>query len=146
MRELVEAEKTATALVKALKSDLATEKADHDQQVGDRDLRASMHLPAVHGCCKQVTCATLASSEDVRHAWHACMRVSSKIPVGPCAGQQQQLEWVYLALGAVSVSTATCKWQETSSTTSQGSITSLAAKCLLCQLNMHVLLLLECFI
>jgi hypothetical protein len=37
MRELVEAEKTATALVKALKSDLATEKADHDQQVGDRD-------------------------------------------------------------------------------------------------------------
>lgn len=34
MRELVEAEKTATALVKALKSDLATEKAQHDQQVG----------------------------------------------------------------------------------------------------------------
>lgn len=37
MRELVEAEKTATALVKALKSYLATEKADHAQQVGDRD-------------------------------------------------------------------------------------------------------------
>lgn len=33
MRELVEAEKTATALVKALKSDLAAEKAQHDQQV-----------------------------------------------------------------------------------------------------------------
>jgi hypothetical protein len=34
MREIVEAEKTATALVKVLKSDLATEKAQHDQQVG----------------------------------------------------------------------------------------------------------------
>jgi hypothetical protein len=36
MRELVEAEKTASALVKALKSDLATEKVQHDQLVKDK--------------------------------------------------------------------------------------------------------------
>lgn len=47
MRELVEAEKTATALVKALKADLATEKADHDQQVGEEGVaRMGRH----HGC------------------------------------------------------------------------------------------------
>lgn len=33
MRELVEAEKAATAQVKGLKSDLANEKAQHEQQV-----------------------------------------------------------------------------------------------------------------
>jgi len=33
MRELVEAEKSATALVKVLRNDLASEKATHDQQV-----------------------------------------------------------------------------------------------------------------
>ena len=34
-RELVEAERTATSLVKGLRSDLATEKEQHDQQVCD---------------------------------------------------------------------------------------------------------------
>lgn len=33
MREMIEAEKTATSLVKALKADLATEKQQHDEQV-----------------------------------------------------------------------------------------------------------------
>lgn len=33
MREMIEAEKSATALVKALKADLASEKQQHEEQV-----------------------------------------------------------------------------------------------------------------
>lgn len=64
MRELVEAEKSATALVKALHSDLATEKATHDQQVGEATATSQ------HSTAPQPLSAWLLPQED-KHQVHA---------------------------------------------------------------------------
>lgn len=55
MRELVEAERTATALVKTLRTDLASEKQQHEQQVKPEQLRspskaAHMHTEQMVSC------------------------------------------------------------------------------------------------